>query len=95
MADSTISALTAATTLQDADLGVFVQSGTTKKATLSQILAKALPLAGGTSDGGRLGPSVSMSSGKSASPVTLQTPPTRSGGLSSLTTRTRRSHWLP
>ena len=60
MADSTISALTAATTLQDADLGVFVQSGTTKKATLSQILAKALPLAGGTMTGalGTLGVNV-------------------------------------
>jgi hypothetical protein len=51
MADSTISGLTAATALQAADLAAVVQSGTTKKATLAQIQANSLPLAGGTMTG--------------------------------------------
>ena len=51
MADSTISGLTAATALQAADLAAVVQGGTTKKATLAQIQANSLPLAGGTMTG--------------------------------------------
>ena len=63
MADSTISGLTAATALQAADLAAVVQSGTTKKATLAQIQANSLPLAGGTMTGALVAPASSFTGG--------------------------------
>ena len=65
MADSTISGLTAATALQAADLAAVVQSGTTKKATLAQIQANSLPLAGGTMTGALVAPPSSLTNSAS------------------------------
>ena len=72
MADSTISGLTAATALQAADLAAVVQGGTTKKATLAQIQANSLPLAGGTMTGALVAPPSSFTNSASSNfPLTI------------------------
>lgn len=86
MADSTISGLTAATALQAADLAAVVQGGTTKKATLAQIQANSLPLAGGTMTGALVAPPSSFTnSGSSNIALTV-------GGDANATTRTNATN---
>lgn len=51
MADTKITAMTAASTLADADLVPVVQGGANKKATVAQMRAASLPLAGGAMSG--------------------------------------------